>query len=202
MAKDPAFLFYSQDFIVGTNFMNYEQRGKYITLLCYQHQYGKLTEEHMINICKTYDKDIFSKFKKDKDGLYYNERLENEVVKRKEYSESRRKNRTSKKNICKSYVEHMENENENINNNINGTTKKSEFPNMDHEFPVGHCKDVALNDATWVMNSKATEALLNKFNAYLLGQGIEKKHIGDYKKHFYNWLKKNPTEAPKKLVFK
>ena len=77
-----------------------------------------------------------------------------------------------------------------------------EYPHLDHEFSVDHCKALALNDQTWVMNSKATEALLTKFNQYLLGQGIEKKHIADYKKHFYNWLKKNPSEAPKKLVFK
>lgn len=78
----------------------------------------------------------------------------------------------------------------------------NEYPHFDQEFPVGHCMVVALNDTTWVSNSKASETLLTKFNQYLLGQGIEKKHIADYKKHFYNWLKKNPTETPKKLVFK
>ena len=43
MAKDPAVLFYTQDFLVGTMTMSYEQKGKYITLLCLQHQKGKLT---------------------------------------------------------------------------------------------------------------------------------------------------------------
>ena len=41
--KDPAVLLYTQDFLVGTISMNFEERGKYITLLCMQHQKGKLT---------------------------------------------------------------------------------------------------------------------------------------------------------------
>jgi hypothetical protein len=43
MAKDPAVLFYTQDFLVGTLTMTNEQVGKYIRLLCLQHQKGKLT---------------------------------------------------------------------------------------------------------------------------------------------------------------
>ena len=75
----------------------------------------------MIKICGTYDEDIFSKFKKDSEGLYYNQRLEDEQNKRKAYSESRRKNRlkksTNKNIISKTYDKHMENINENINKN-------------------------------------------------------------------------------------
>lgn len=111
MAKDPAVLFYTSDFISGTLTMSDAQRGRYITLLCLQHQQGSLTEEDMLNICKTYDAKVFSKFTKDQDGTYYNERMRVECDKRKKYSESRRKNRT---NICETYDKHMENENENI----------------------------------------------------------------------------------------
>lgn len=42
--KDPAFLFYSQDFYTGTVFMTDEQVGKFIRLLCLQHQTGHLNE--------------------------------------------------------------------------------------------------------------------------------------------------------------
>lgn len=115
MAKDPAFLFYSADFLTGTMLMSAEQTGKYIRLLCLEHQHGHLSEQDMLKICGTYDKDIFSKFLQDGDGLYYNERLEEEIDKRKAYSESRRKNRISHEkhmsNTCKTYVEHMGNEN-------------------------------------------------------------------------------------------
>ena len=116
--KDPAFLFYSSDFLTGTMFMTDSQLGKYIKLLCTQHQKGHLSEKDMLKICKRYDKDIFEKFTKDDDGKYYNIRLEKEMTKRKDYSKSRannRKNKLTYENICFSYVKHMENENENIN---------------------------------------------------------------------------------------
>lgn len=124
--KDPAFLFYSSDFLSGTMLMTDEEVGQYIKLLCLQHQKGHLKEKDMLNICKSYNEDIFSKFKKDEEGNYYNERLEYESNKRKAYSESRRNNRKKKetyeediKNICNSYEKHMENENVIVNENIN-----------------------------------------------------------------------------------
>lgn len=40
MAKDPAFLFYSNDFYEGTRTMLPEERACYIDLLIYQHQHG------------------------------------------------------------------------------------------------------------------------------------------------------------------
>jgi hypothetical protein len=67
-----------------------------------------------------------SKFLKDDNGLYYNERLENEIVKRKNYSESRRNNRKNKENISLSYEKHMENENTLLYNNINNKEKETE----------------------------------------------------------------------------
>ena len=91
--KDPAFLFYSSDFLSGTMLMSDEEIGQYIKLLCLQHQKGHLKEKDILNICHSYNEDIFSKFKKDEEGNYYNERLEYEANKRKAYSESRRNNR-------------------------------------------------------------------------------------------------------------
>ena len=111
MAKDPAILFYTSDFLSGTMTMTNEHVGMYIRLLCLQHQKGKLTEKDMLFICGTYLEDVYSKFTKTKNSLYFNERLENEALKRKNYSESRRKNRL----MAKSYVRHMENENTNEN---------------------------------------------------------------------------------------
>ena len=115
MSKDPAFLFYSSDFLTGTLLMSMEQKGKFITLLCIQHQKGHMSERDMLQICGTYDEDIFDKFQKDSDGKFFNERLKEEIDKRKSYSESRRNNRMKKEdvnNICLSYDVHMENENE------------------------------------------------------------------------------------------
>lgn len=131
VAKDPAFLFYPGDFNTGTQFMSDEQVGKYMRLLMAQHQHGHLTENQVIFICKSYDKDVMSKFIKDSDGLWYNERLESEVIKRKRFVESRSKNKegkTKKKIISSSYDSHMENE------NINGISiNKGEITKFNHE---------------------------------------------------------------------
>ena len=68
-------LFYTSDFLTGTTLMSNEQVGKYIRLLCLQHQRGILTEKDMLKICVTHDADIFSKFERDEAGLYFNTRL-------------------------------------------------------------------------------------------------------------------------------
>ena len=90
--KDPAFLFYTQDFYVGTAFLTHAQVGKYIRLICAQHQHGRLSEERIMHICGDMDPAVLDKFQKDQDGNYYNVRLEAEIEKRKRFSESRRGN--------------------------------------------------------------------------------------------------------------
>ena len=101
MAKDPAVLFYTSDFISGTITMTDEQRGKYIMLLCIQHQKGYLTEKDMLNISGVYDADIWEKFVKEGD-VYYNVRMREESEKRAKYTESRRSNRLKgdNENVC------------------------------------------------------------------------------------------------------
>lgn len=160
--KDPAFLFYSSDFLSGVMLMTDEEIGQYIKLICLQHQKGHLKEKDMLNICKTYNEDIFSKFKKDDEGNYYNERLENEINRRKAYSESRRNNRKKKdreeqkedtyvediKNICNSYEEHMETETTNITENINNNISKENEENLQKEFVkcLNSYNDVAISE--------------------------------------------------------
>ena len=91
MAKDPAVLFYTQDFLTGTMLMTNEQRGKYIVLLCLQHQKGTLTERDMLKICGEYDPDIWAKFNQQDDD-FYNKRMLQESVRRMNYTKSRRGN--------------------------------------------------------------------------------------------------------------
>jgi len=125
--KDPAVLFYTQDFITGTLLMTDEQRGKYILLLCLQHQNGKLTERDMMKICGGKDEDIWAKFYEE-DGFYYNKRMLLESNKRKEHCE-KQKERIQKYWNDKKYhgnttVVPLENENENENEDINKDEKK------------------------------------------------------------------------------
>ena len=122
MAKDPAFLFYYQDFLVGTDDMTNDEVGAYIRCLCHQASKGSLTDKHMMKICLSSDiyTSVSSKFSVDEDGSLFNERLRIEVLKRAAFAESRRNNRLKSnknkhmKNISKTYVRHMENENEDI----------------------------------------------------------------------------------------
>ena len=133
MSKDPAVLFYTSDFLSGTFTMTNEQVGMYIRLLCLQHQKGKLTEKDMLSICKAYDADIWCKFKIE-DGLFYNERMYNETIRRQKFTESRRNNAKSPKNdnTSKAYAQHMETETENETITINRTKTKTEI--LDQKF--------------------------------------------------------------------
>ena len=92
MAKDPAVLLYTSDFISGTITMTHEQRGKYILLLCIQHQKGKLTEKDLKAILNEEDIEVAEKFDKANDGFYYNKRMLEESIKRKSFTDSRTKN--------------------------------------------------------------------------------------------------------------
>lgn len=90
--KDPAFLFYSSDFLNGVTDLTMEERGQFITMLCLQHQKGVLTEKTIRLSLGSVSVDVLSKFEKDSDGNLYNERLRNEIEKRMIFTESRRQN--------------------------------------------------------------------------------------------------------------
>jgi hypothetical protein len=94
MAKnnDPAFLFYSSDFLTGCTNLTMEERGQYITLLCIQHQTGHISEKTTRLSVGNASVDVLSKFKIDENGFYWNERLEVEIDKRQQFIDSRRNN--------------------------------------------------------------------------------------------------------------
>jgi len=132
MAKDPAFLFYYQDWLVGTYFLNRKEKGAYMDLLCYQADKGYLTTE-IINEVLNGDIECWQKLKDkfiEEEGKFYNKRLKEEREKRKLYSESRSKNRSK---ICKTYDSHMEDENENENRDINRIEEREEIFKKDVE---------------------------------------------------------------------
>lgn len=90
--KDPAFLFYSSDFLTGTMIMSYEDKGKYITILSYMHQNGRLSEETIRLLVGSVSDMLRLKFSIDKKGFWFNERLEIEIEKRRNFIESRHEN--------------------------------------------------------------------------------------------------------------
>ena len=116
--KDPAVLFYTHDFLTGTMLMSDAQIGKYIKLLCLQHQNGKLSEKDMLKICGEFDADIWAKFQLE-DGFFYNKRMLLETAKRNKFYARQKENISKRWNKSEYHgnttVIPLENENEDIN---------------------------------------------------------------------------------------
>lgn len=221
MAKDPAVLFYTQDFLVGTYGYSHEDVGKYIILLCLQHQHGDRLPKPMIeNIIGPKEEGhvVWSKFKKDKDGFYYNERMREEAQKRRSYCKSRRKNRSKKhkKNTSKTHEKHMsshmENENENANTNANAVEKEKEKPAISKEcfdkiwnkYPRKkgkkaarrHFKASVKTEKDWKGINKA----LDNYNTAIENNNTEMQYVqhgGTWFNNWKDWLDVTPEELGK-----
>jgi len=79
--KDPAFLFYTSDFLTGTMFMTDAEVGKYVRLLCAQHQQGGLIKKTVFSSIVQNSQLIREKFIETEDG-FFNQRLMEEMEKR------------------------------------------------------------------------------------------------------------------------
>ena len=148
--------------------MTDEMVGKYIKLLCLQHQHGSIKKDHFEAIVGTSDL-IREKFIENCDG-WYNERLRAEAERRNRYSESRKQNRVKhKSNICSTYVEHMETETEDSNKVVNVWLDKkyveSKFSLLWNEYPrrvkrkeaLIHFRSSVKNEERYTLITKALE---------------------------------------------
>jgi uncharacterized protein YdaU (DUF1376 family) len=139
MGKDPAFLLYSSDFLIGTAFFDLENLGLFIKLLCIQHQHGgRIKKEDFNAIVTEKFSRVREKFVEDEYG-FYNKRLEYEMLKRKRDADSSRENGKKggrpkktkpKQNLNKTHrlkkQNLTENENINVNEDENVFFEKSE----------------------------------------------------------------------------
>lgn len=201
--KDPAFLFYSSDFLSGVQDLTMEERGQYITLLCLQHQKGRLTDKMIRLAVADAAADVMAKFQRDPDGLFFNERLEAEIQKRKVFSDKQRvraKNGWKKrKNIdaaadAVAYAAAMPII-ENINRNKIQEVKYSEVSTV---FPIEQCLEIALLDERFIDKNRISRSDLRLFNDFLEKGGIYEHNPAEYKKYFRNWRTKTPTSKPLK----
>jgi uncharacterized protein YdaU (DUF1376 family) len=133
MAKDPAFLFYPGDWLGGTMSFTRSHKGAYMDLLMCQFNQGHMSLQDVqvvlgeVDFNAMWESKLKAKFVVDIEGRFYNEKLETEVVKRRKFTESRKKNLNNQKesepymavhikNNTASHMDgHMENENENTN---------------------------------------------------------------------------------------
>ena len=124
MSKDPAFLFYPNDYIGGTMGMTFEEKGAYVELLMLQFNRGHMTSQMIAQTVGQVWVKLQDKFKIDKNGLYYNERLDLEIEKRKSFIKSRFNNLSGTNQYSKKeghkgahMTKHMEDEDEDENLN-------------------------------------------------------------------------------------
>lgn len=186
MAKDPALLWYFNDWTGGTVTMPRYVKGCYIDLLAAQFNSGPLSLDEIKTVLGS---DFGSswpalqkKFVKDDNGHFYNERLQFEKEKRINYSNSRRTNRVQ--HMTNHMSSHMENENRNENKNEYG-----EFRNVfltSEEFKK-------LKDN---LGEKMTLLLIGELSGYIKSLGKDK-----YKSHYAtigNWSRKRMEDTKSK----
>jgi len=195
MSKDPAFLFYHQDFFTGVSDMTNEEIGAYIKCMCVQASKGGITEKHMLIICNSYEVHnvVKNKFTFNSEiQLFENTRLKNELEKRKKYSESRSNNRKKVKttastddNICKTYEKHMENEDEieNIDSNNNNFLFKDTLLKNEKWK-----KDIS---SSFKITTAEVDLKLELFFNHLSTELKVHPSMNEFAKHFKNWIPVN-----------
>jgi len=182
MAKDPAFLFYPNDYLGGTMGMTFEQKGAYMELLMLQFNRGHMTKHMMGQVVGQLLDGILDKFEIDEQGLYFNKRLEDEQERRKSFVNSRLNNRTGSNQYTKKeghvsghMTSHMENENTSINyTTINPKMVevfKRHYPHypVDEKSDFGACLQIAYliaKQKKWTRESVLNENLQNVLDAW------------------------------------
>ena len=204
MAKDPAFLFYPNDWLGGTMGMTFEEKGAYIHLLMLQFNRGHMTT-HMIaqEVGHLWDR-LKNKFIQDTDGLWYNNRLEAEQRKRKGYTESRRNNMAGHNQHSKKVNEklqynahmtsHMESEIENVNVSIEGKNLSDLQKLKRFEIVSAELKNSEewLKGVTNLINKSQVDVIkyVDEFLKQIKVSETYTRQITEIKRHFGNWVQK------------
>jgi len=199
MAKDPAFLFYPNDWLGGTMGMTFEEKGAYMELLMMQFNRGHMTKDMIGQTVGQLWDNIKDKFTEDSKGLFYNKRLEEEQLKRKKFTESRRNNKSGKNQHSKSSKKEGHTtsrmENENVIENI---SKKE----LEREMLVNLELLQDVSDHFGISDAKVKDYL----KEFCFIQGDQKvldraTYLEDKRKHFIRWvdieLDKEIKGAPK-----
>ncbi len=180
MSKDPAVLFYTSDFLVGTAPMTWEEKGVYITLLCYQHQLGPLSKEQITKIVGYFPDKILVKFRLENDK-YVNLRMREETKRRSLYCESRKKNA---KKAHRAYAKHMDNHMETITEDID-TDIKSYLPN--------NIPDTIDRVIEFFTNNVSTKEEAEKYFDYFKSNGwkVGRSSMKDWQAAARNWIRRS-----------
>lgn len=206
MAKDPSFLFYSSDFLIGTSLMSNEEVGQYIRILSWLHQHGPLEKSSIENLVGKISNKVLSKLCENEEGLLTNKKLFEVIEKRKKFIKHQQENgkkggrpktqtETQIKPNYKPKEKPLENEivNENEKENINilWSENKKQFFNA-FEFKEKICRD----------KNKMMIDVEKAMNEYISDQELKEdlKPLKELKSHFINWFNlklKNGTSPNK-----
>jgi len=196
MAKDPAMLWYWNDWTGGTMTLTRHQKGCYIDLLAAQFNQGPLSLEQVKTLLGTDQASwtvLRAKFKKkvNSDGIevFFNERMVTEKEKRRLFS----KKQTEKVNkrwqkdtpVYTPVIPKIENENE---NGIEDENKiKNDFVNTNSK------KEEFLTNQKWkeqfCMAKNIQMAALEKLQKeFIIDTDLKGEFVDSYKRYFTNWF--------------
>jgi uncharacterized protein YdaU (DUF1376 family) len=194
MAKDPAFLFYSSDFISGTIDLTFEEKGQYITLLCIQHQKGRLSSKAVAIAVPNATADVLSKFSVDENGLYYNERLEIEAKKRAKHSDKQRQRAINgwkkRKATADATALPLEDEDRNDNKDSSYSLKESVREKVNFsDLENTQWFESILRYLQLKINLEELIKYWNQFQEGMIADDDLYREKEDYRSHFRNWVK-------------
>lgn len=210
MGKDPGFIFYPGDYLRDTQCLSEAAQVAYDRIMC----------EHMRNICLRQDRlNFFTKRLTEEQaaelysvltpcpGGYQISWVVDSILKRREYSESRRKNRISKKDVETNKGEHMINtgspglnhmEIEIENENVFGIRNKKEWQVSIKKVYANDRIKTIYDLREWFRHTGQLEALeLAGFTRFDDFMEANPAGIFDDDRHLYNAFRKFCRETPR-----
>lgn len=195
MANDPAFLFYPGDYLRDTQCLSEKSQVAYDRIMC----------EHMRNICITQEQlNFFTKRLSEDEksevkmlltkipGGFQISWVAESICKRREYSDSRRKNRSHKpKNISKTYDSHMEIEIEDVIESV----IKEETGNKNDKRIQNFLTNQKWKEEFCMAKSIQMPELEKLQQDFISDSNLKRQYVDSYPKYFTNWynLKQNGT---------
>lgn len=195
MGKDPAFLFYSSDFLSQTILMEDADIGKYIKIICVLHQRSQLTEPELEKITNGIPSPaILEKLDYDDERGYYSTWLDDIVEKRRKHSEKQREN------VMRRWQKQEEENTKDIPEKYQSDTK--EVPKEENGMSLVDTKGIPLeneieNENIIVIKDKIIKKLLDNFIT-------ENNYSSKLKDAMYEWVKykEQKKNSYKELGFK
>jgi len=211
--NNKSFLLDPDKWLGGTQDMSFAEQGAYLNLLIYQWKYGKFFEK---NSTRLVGKFLWNNLKKKftcEDGLWFNEKLEEERAKVLKYSDkqsakgkqSAQKRFNNNSNRGSNPVPTYNKDNNIYSNNkgYNGSNRNAtktvselaEMLRLDDQFIYQAARANQRTGHTpsrdWVLSE------LDRFAARLIATGELDKDANDFRTHFINWLSKQEPPSNK-----